>query len=98
MKQRRQDRSTQFVSNISKNNQILVITHLPQIAAKAKHHFKVIKIKESNKYYSTIKKLNKQQRIYEIPSMVSGENISKHSINNAKSLMNLLYLVKIKNL
>lgn len=73
--------------NISKNNQIIVITHLPQIAAKAEHHFKVIKIKESSKYYSTIKKLNKQQRIYEISSMVSGENISKHSLNNAKSLM-----------
>ena len=77
--------------NISKNNQIIVITHLPQIAAKAEHHFKVIKIKESSKYYSTIKKLNQENNYIADPHSAIGylglkKDIQENNLNNCNGL------------
>ncbi|MBN2669105.1 MAG: DNA repair protein RecN [Bacteroidales bacterium] len=73
---------------MAKHRQLIVITHLPQIAAKGDHHFKVEKQEQNNK--STITKvfaLNKDERILEIAGLLSGENISPIAIENAKALM-----------
>jgi len=55
---------------ISKYNQVLAITHSPQVAAKADKHWKIIKnIKDSNLMESSIIELNEEQRIEEIANI-----------------------------
>lgn len=69
-------------------HQIIVITHLPQIAAFANHHFVVEKIQSDNRSISKIRYLNEQERIIEIAKLLSGESITEISIETAKQLLN----------
>lgn len=68
--------------------QLMAISHLPQVAAKASTHFKVEKSIVSGRTISTVQKLNEQERIEEIARLMSGELISPAAIENARSLMN----------
>jgi DNA repair protein RecN (Recombination protein N) len=68
-------------------HQIISITHLPQIAGMADHHYAVEKKQIDNRSISFIKKLNIEERINEIAKLLSGEEISKASIESAKQLI-----------
>jgi DNA repair protein RecN (Recombination protein N) len=68
--------------------QVIAITHLPQIAAQGNHHFKVYKSSDQNKTVVQIKLLTRQERVEEIATMVSGSNLTKAAIANAKELLN----------
>ncbi len=72
---------------LSKNLQILVVTHQPQIAAKADTHFKISKISDGKKVRTTIEKLNEKNREKEIARMLSGEEVSAEAIAAAKNLI-----------
>jgi len=72
---------------LSEKLQILVVTHQPQIAAKANTHFKISKIISDNKAKTKIKKLDKQDREQEIARMLSGEEISVEAVLAAKNLI-----------
>lgn len=61
------------IKNISKNQQIIVITHLPQVASKANHHYRVEKVFEGNSTRVIVKKLSSEERKYEIARMVGNE-------------------------
>ena len=71
------------------NRQIICITHLPQIAAKGKAHFKVYKEITGDSYTSYMKHLNNDERITEIAQMLSGCDVTSAAINNAKELLNI---------
>ena len=72
---------------MSKNMQVVSITHLPQIAAKGEQHYKVYK-KEINKQVETnIKKLLPEERLNEIAEMLGGKNISESALAHAKQLL-----------
>ena len=71
------------------NRQIICITHLPQIAAKGKEHFKVYKEITGDSYTSYMKHLNNDERITEIAQMLSGCDVTSAAINNAKELLNI---------
>lgn len=73
---------------ISKNHQLIAITHLPQIAAKAERHFFIYKTENEDKTNTKIAALNEDNHIKAIARMLSGEKISEESLNNAKSLIN----------
>ncbi len=73
---------------VSKTHQLIAISHLPQIAAKAEKHFFIYKDEKSEKTATKIAALNEDQHIKAIARMLSGENISPESISNAKSLIN----------
>lgn len=77
-----------LLKKMSENLQIINITHLPQIAAKGNNHFLVYKKEKSDKTSTQIYKLNYKQRINEIAKMLSGTNITKSAIENAKELLN----------
>ncbi len=77
-----------LLKKMSENLQIINITHLPQIAAKGNNHFLVYKKEKSDKTNTQIYKLNYKQRINEIAKMLSGTNITKSAIENAKELLN----------
>jgi len=73
---------------ISKTNQLIAISHLPQIASKANTHLKVVKTVKNNNTISDVVMLNKEERVEEIAKMLSGKNISSSAIINAKELLN----------
>ena len=76
-----------ILAQMGKSVQVLNITHLPQIAAKGKHHYKVYKFDLDDQTYTSIRKLNEQERIEEIAQMLSGENFSQTSVAAAKELL-----------
>ena len=76
-----------ILGQMAKTVQVLNITHLPQIAAKGKHHYKVYKYDLDDQTYTSIRKLNDQERIEEIAQMLSGENYSQTSVAAAKELL-----------
>ncbi len=73
---------------MSNNMQVFSITHLPQIAAKGNHHFKVFKSVSENQTQSELKLLGTDERVVEIAQMLSGSVVSDSAINHAKALLN----------
>ena len=73
---------------MSKNMQVMAITHLPQIAAKGDQHYKVFKLEKNGLIKSDIKKIEFDERIEEIAGMLSGKNITKTAVEHAKQLLN----------
>ncbi|MBK7632506.1 MAG: DNA repair protein RecN [Ignavibacteriales bacterium] len=68
-------------------HQIICITHLPQIAGMADNHFAVEKKQVDNRSVSSIRKLSGAERINEVAKLISGEELSKASIESAKQLI-----------
>lgn len=75
------------MSSLSAEMQLIVITHLPQVAAKANTHFGITKELVSKRMQTTIHKLSFDERIEKIALMLSDEEISSHAINQAKMLL-----------
>lgn len=69
--------------------QVLSITHLPQIAAKGKHHYKVMKEETEEGTISHMKELIPKERVQEIAQMLSGSDISEAALANARELLKL---------
>lgn len=67
--------------------QVICITHLPQVAAKGDHHFKVYKHEENGIVRSDIRPLSPKERVDEIAAMLSGETVTKAAMQNAKDLL-----------
>ncbi len=74
--------------NMSRNMQVLAITHLPQVASKGDNHFKVFKYEDRNRTITDIKLLNKSDRINEIAEMLSGKKLNKSAKELANQLLN----------
>ncbi len=73
---------------MSKNMQVMSITHLPQIAAKGQQHYKVYKEEVSGKIRTQLKQLSEQGRLNEIAEMLGGKKISDAALAHAKELLN----------
>ena len=73
---------------MSRNMQVLTITHLPQIAAKGEHHLKVYKEDIEQVTVTHLKPLDNEERILEIAQMLGGKKISDAALANAKELLN----------
>ena len=68
--------------------QVITITHLPQVAAKGAHHFKVFKETKDSSTFTQLKKLTPQDRIAEVAQMLSGEALTEAALQHAKELLN----------
>ena len=68
-------------------HQIIAITHLPQIAGMADNHYAVEKKQIDSRAISLIKKLSDDERINEVAKLMSGEELSKASLESAKQLI-----------
>ena len=77
-----------IMKDMSTKMQVFSITHLPQIAAKGKTHYKVFKSIQGNTTISELKLLTFEERIVEIAEMLSGKDISDSALNHAKALLN----------
>ena len=78
----------EVMHRISRYMQVITISHLPQVAAKGAHHFKVYKETIDQSTYTQLKKLNPEDRIQEIAQMLGGEEISETAVQHAKELLN----------
>ncbi len=75
----------QVMKNLSSTHQIIAITHLPQVASKAKTHFSIQKSVSDNKTYVIVKKLSYEERVKEIARM-SG-NLSESGLKYAEEML-----------
>jgi DNA repair protein RecN (Recombination protein N) len=76
-----------MMKQMARNHQIIVITHLPQIAARGLAHYYVYKDNSSERTISRIRQLNEDERVNEIAQMISGEPPSEISLKNARELL-----------
>lgn len=81
------DKTGEKIKKLSKSTQVICITHLPQIAKFADHHFYIEKNIFDKRTKTSISKLSLDQRIKEIARMISGEKISQKSIENAREMI-----------
>ncbi len=81
------DKVGQLIKKLSKNIQVIDITHLPQIAAKADTHLLVYKHDTEKGTITNIRVLTEDERVREIAKMLSGEHITQAAIEHAKSLI-----------
>lgn len=82
-------RVAEKLRELSKNTQIICVTHSPQIAGKAQQQFFIKKEIENNFTETKVHELNTEERIREIARIISGDNITEASINHAKEIMGL---------
>lgn len=75
------------LSSAALHMQVIAITHLPQIAGKAQHHYSVFKQSKNNVTYSNIKFLDHQERVAELAKMIGGREITVASLAAAKELL-----------
>lgn len=81
------DQMGSMMLEMSKDLQVITITHLPQIAVKSQKQFKVYKTETTDTTTSNIMELTHEQRIEEIAKMLSGKTITEAALNNAKILL-----------
>ena len=75
------------MKEMSENMQLIVITHLAQVAAKGNNNYKVLKREISGKTQSTIIPLDQEEKLQEIAQLLSGSKITEAAISQAKELM-----------
>jgi len=74
---------------IAKHHQLIVITHLPQIAAQGESHFSVAKQEKEGRTNVSVQKLKTDERIIDIAKLLGGEQVTPQAIANAKELLEM---------
>lgn len=77
----------QKLKRLSKFNQVLCVTHLPQIASYADHHFHIQKKVERGRTHTQVSPLNRESRVQEIARMMSGERVTSNVLKSADELL-----------
>ncbi|MFL2590901.1 MAG: DNA repair protein RecN [Flavobacteriaceae bacterium] len=77
-----------IMKNMAMNMQVISITHLPQVAAKANNHFKVFKTVKNEKTSTELKNLTFKERVSEIAEMLSGDESAVSAYDLARELLN----------
>ena len=83
------DRVGAIMREMSRQMQVIGITHLPQIASKGDTHFVVFKEESKEKVTTHIKELTPDERISEIARILSGAEISVQAVENARVMLGL---------
>ena len=76
-----------IMRKMANNLQLIAITHLPQIAGMSDNQYLVYKIQDDGATYTSIRKLNDQERILEIAKMLSNEKVTEAALATAKELL-----------
>ena len=75
------------LKTLSSFHQVIAITHLPQIAGLADTHFKVAKVQEGHRTKTTMQELELDDRVREVASLMSGEEVTEAGLEGARELM-----------
>lgn len=76
-----------IMKDMSNTMQIFSITHLPQVAAKGVHHFKVYKEEELMGTNTKMKRLSSEERVVELAEMLGGKTLSDSALAHARQLL-----------
>ena len=76
-----------IMKDLTKNRQVICITHQPQIAGKAHAHFYVYKENKGSSVKTNIKLLSREERITSIAQMLSGEKPTPAAMENAREMV-----------
>lgn len=76
-----------LMQEMSQNLQLIVITHLAQVAAKGTQNYKVVKFDDNTVTKTTIVKLSEAEKLQEIAQLISGSKITEAAISQAKELI-----------
>ncbi len=82
-------RMAEKLAQISKNRQIICITHLPQIASAGTHHYLISKEKGDSRTYTKINRLDAEARVKEIARMIGGTVMTDKTIAHAEEMLNM---------
>lgn len=77
----------QKLKGLSAQNQVICITHLPQIASFATHHYKIEKKVSKNRTFTEAKKLSFEERVNEIARLLAGSHVTKTALQNAREML-----------
>ncbi len=77
-----------IMSQMSASMQIFSITHLPQVASKGDHHYKVYKEDDGMVTHTKMKKVKSEERIKEVAEMLGGKDLSDSAMAHARQLLN----------
>jgi DNA repair protein RecN (Recombination protein N) len=77
-----------IMHSMSETMQVFSITHLPQVASKGDHHFKVYKVEEGATTRTEMKKLTSHERVVELAGMLGGKELSDSAMAHARQLLN----------
>ncbi|MCZ6775534.1 MAG: DNA repair protein RecN [Ignavibacteria bacterium] len=77
------------LKDLSRFHQVIAITHLPQIAGLADSHFMVYKSDDGSRAITSIKKLSSDERVREVASLMSGEEVTEAGLKGARELMSV---------
>ncbi|MCB1159981.1 MAG: DNA repair protein RecN, partial [Leptospiraceae bacterium] len=75
------------VKKLAKHNQVILITHLQQVAAVTEEQVRIKKITQGERTISVLKKLDEKERPEELAKMISGEKFSNSALEHAKELL-----------
>lgn len=73
---------------VSKNAQVICVTHLAQIAAMADNHLFIVKREENNKTYTAVHTLTSEERVREIARIIGGDDITPLKLRMAEEMLN----------
>jgi DNA repair protein RecN (Recombination protein N) len=82
------NRMGDIMHKMSRNMQVFSITHLPQIASKGDHHFKVFKTDNKDSTQTQMKELLEDERVFELAEMLGGKSLSDSALAHARELLN----------
>lgn len=82
------NRMADIMEGMSENMQVFAITHLPQVASKGNHHFKVYKEDKDNVTHTNMKELSQDERVVELAEMLGGKDLSDSALAHARQLLN----------
>jgi len=78
----------QKLKKLSNQHQIICITHLPQIASFATHHYRIDKKVTKERTFTTVKELSFEERVTEIARLLAGTRITETTLRNAREMLN----------
>ena len=81
------DKMGEMMVDMSRDMQVMAITHLPQVAAKGDSHFKVFKKDEETRTLTHVRRLDEEARVREIAAMMSGSEVGDAALNNTRVLL-----------
>lgn len=76
-----------LLRSLGEKNQVLCVTHLPQVAARAHQQLFVKKLKQNGKTLTTMEPLSDQHRVQELARLLGGDTVTEHAIANARELL-----------
>lgn len=79
----------QLIKQLGERGQVISVTHQPQVAAHAHHHYRASKVIEDNSAESLMAPLNQQQRVEELARMLGGAKVTKQTLSHASELLSL---------